>query len=766
MASWLRRSGFRIWSRQFHFDRPKNRKFLCRSLAPSLFAYNVDATCCHEAGLFQHASASSPPTTSTPWLNTPATKPSLTTKPIGATWVAATVAVLEQASHHYPYGKAQLTCLIKNLKRHIRRCVENSNRYDLKRRHVSSIRLRDAMFIRRMHTSHIPQSMPHMPHMPHRPSKDELLAQARGFLDRLKVRIKYPLMRQMRPWTLNDLTALFSWLFLGHTVWLLVGTTSFVSLILWTANSLQFQEWIAYRIGQYLTSATGATVVFDTAIVPKWKDGKIRFTNVRIYRMPRSEKEKFERHAALISTGGPMNGYSDMVNRLSLDEDPLAGVVFDDDEKDNEVLKQWMWFDLTLERVDVSLSLLRWMDGKGLVKSADIMGVRGVVDRRHVRWDPNVPWDPVAARHKYTPGDFELEKLTLEDLLVTVYQPNGFRPYPVSIFQAQLDRFRKQWLFYDFLCATSIVGAFDKCLFSVHTPQLEKSVLEQSGHIDSKRSGFRSHDIYHYSPFNKPDPNGVVIGGENERFGVMTDNDMKKKGYKRKSRLRIDGVNIDHINRGLEGPPGWITSGKLDISADIYIPKEASEADSTELLRQLVYELTDRIELPQPVMLGAGNSDELLVVGGGTKNAQPATKRDVNKKFVMDIDFRFKDTKASVPLKAPELSYVSNAMVRPVVAYINRNKTIVPIKCRIVMDLSNFDGSWSAYDSTLIDHISEQLGKGFVDLTMDQQERNRRLKRIGFWSLREMIRNIINIHDLMQGTSRGFWSYLGTGLSN
>jgi hypothetical protein len=69
----------------------------------------------------------------------------------------------------------------------------------------------------------------------------ELLAQARGFFERLKIRIKYPLMRQIRPWTLNDATALFSWLFLGHTVWLLAGTTSFVSLLLWLANSLQFQ---------------------------------------------------------------------------------------------------------------------------------------------------------------------------------------------------------------------------------------------------------------------------------------------------------------------------------------------------------------------------------------------------------------------------------------------------------------------------------------------------------------------------------------------
>lgn len=84
------------------------------------------------------------------------------------------------------------------------------------------------------------------------------------------------------------------------------------------------------------------------------------------------------------------------------------------------------------------------------------------------------------------------------------------------------------------MCATTITGAFDKCLFSLHSPQLEKSVLEQSEHIDSSKRGFRSHDIYHYYPFIKQDPNGVVIGGETERFGVLTDGDMKKQGYKRK----------------------------------------------------------------------------------------------------------------------------------------------------------------------------------------------------------------------------------------
>lgn len=75
----------------------------------------------------------------------------------------------------------------------------------------------------------------------HIPTRAELLAQANGTLHRLRLRIKLVLMRQIRPWTLNDITAMFSWVFVGHTVWLLVGTTSCVSLLLFTANTLQFQ---------------------------------------------------------------------------------------------------------------------------------------------------------------------------------------------------------------------------------------------------------------------------------------------------------------------------------------------------------------------------------------------------------------------------------------------------------------------------------------------------------------------------------------------
>ncbi len=36
-------------------------------------------------------------------------------------------------------------------------------------------------------------------------------------------------------------------------------------------------------------------------------------------------------------------------------------------------------FDINLEEVEVTLSFMRWFDGKGLVKDAKVKGVRGVV---------------------------------------------------------------------------------------------------------------------------------------------------------------------------------------------------------------------------------------------------------------------------------------------------------------------------------------------------------------------------------------------------
>jgi distribution and morphology protein 31 len=76
-----------------------------------------------------------------------------------------------------------------------------------------------------------------------------------------------------------------------------------------------------------------------------------------------------------------------------------------------------------------------------------------VPDRRSVLWNPEIHADPTEFRHPPQLGDFELDSLEVEDLLVTLYQPGEFRPFTASIFRATFGVFRKQWLFYDLMCA-------------------------------------------------------------------------------------------------------------------------------------------------------------------------------------------------------------------------------------------------------------------------------------------------------------------------
>jgi distribution and morphology protein 31 len=81
----------------------------------------------------------------------------------------------------------------------------------------------------------------HLPKMPHRPTKEELLAAATGFFSRLKARFKWFSIRSARPWNVDDWSAFISWFVLGNIVWILVGTTTFFSLVILSINTVVAQ---------------------------------------------------------------------------------------------------------------------------------------------------------------------------------------------------------------------------------------------------------------------------------------------------------------------------------------------------------------------------------------------------------------------------------------------------------------------------------------------------------------------------------------------
>jgi mitochondrial distribution and morphology protein 31 len=93
---------------------------------------------------------------------------------------------------------------------------------------------------------------------------------------------------------------------------------------------------VARALSDYLTQETGIHIAFESAIVPKWKDSRISFKNVSVSRnLP--------------------------------------------DEIDHMISSQESIVRLTIDSVDVTLSLLRWLEGRGIIQDAIIKGVRGEI---------------------------------------------------------------------------------------------------------------------------------------------------------------------------------------------------------------------------------------------------------------------------------------------------------------------------------------------------------------------------------------------------
>ncbi|PGH10827.1 hypothetical protein AJ80_07378 [Polytolypa hystricis UAMH7299] len=533
-------------------------------------------------------------------------------------------------------------------------------------------------------SNHAKQMMDRLPHL-HRPTREELLAAATGFWSRLKVRFKWFSIRSVRPFNMDEIGAFFSWILVGHVIWVLVGTTTFFSLIILAINTVLAQETLAGWVGNYLTKSAGVRVVFESAIVPKWGDGVISFKNVFVSRRPGqgtgNVSKGSSKTAAATAAAAAL--------REKHDGESVQQLASDEAEEDTNFTQ----FDVSIDTVNVTLSFAKWFNGKGLLKDVEVKGIRGVVDRTYVFW-PDTDIDPKSYRHEHSPGDFELDSFKMEDVLVTVYQPNDFRPFSVSIYSCDLPKLRRQWLFYDLMSANMMSGSFDNSLFTIHPRQTHR---------------------YTGAQLNE---------------GIQEDG--KPNPWKKHSRIRIDALNIDHLNRGVEGPFSWIYEGNVDIVADIMFP-----ADNDESLAKVMADFYDRLEATvtsnryQP-----GPGYQIVDTGEPNKDSIVPTTKEVDKRFlVTDLRIHLNNVRAVVPLFTRDLSYVNNALIRPIVAYINSNRTFIPIQCRLVKRVSDFDGSWTIFDSGLMDDLSAETYEAFARDVVDDQARKRRLRKVGLWSL-------------------------------
>jgi mitochondrial distribution and morphology protein 31 len=530
-----------------------------------------------------------------------------------------------------------------------------------------------------------------LPHI-HRPTKEELLAAATGFWHRLQIRFKWFSIRSVRPYNFDEIFAFASWVFYAHLVWVIIGTTTFVSLAILAANTIFAQETLAGWVGNYLTKSSGVKIVFESAIVPTWRDGVITFNNVFVSRRP-GQKDRRERS---VSKGSSTTAAA-AAAEAALGRESSGGV--EDDGNYSQ-------FDVTIDKVNVTLSFAKWFNGKGLLHDVEIRGVRGVIDRTHVFPTGEVR-DPKSYRHEHNTGDFEIDSFKMEDVLLTIYQPKNFRPFTVSVYNCELPRLRKQWLFYDFMSANNMSGSFDDSLFTIHPRQ--------------------AHGITGAA---------LVDGTEPGDAGQ----------WKKHSRMRIDGLKIDHLNRGVSGPFSWIQEGNVDIVADVMIPH-----DQDESIAKVMSDFYDRIETSVVHQLPVSrrgtvdeniihhdqsDDDDLATEAPAPLRRQPTASND--RPLILDLRVHLNNIHATIPLFTSDLSYVNNALIRPIVAYINHpshQNTTLPITCRIIKSQSEFDGSWTIFDSGLLDDLSRETYEAFVRDIGDERARRRRIKKVGGWAV-------------------------------
>lgn len=131
----------------------------------------------------------------------------------------------------------------------------------------------------------------------------------------------------------------------------------------------------------------------------------------------------------------------------------------------------------------------------------------------------------------------------------------------------------------------------------------------------------------------------------------------------------------------------WITSGKLDAVLDIKFPHHPSDqVDIKAIFEEIgrnVATITHGSTAQAMDAAAAEASSPRGVIPGKARLARPAlrapngynvevTKKDgeERREVTVDIDLRFRDLKAAVPMFTNDLSVRNNALIRPIVAFI------------------------------------------------------------------------------------------------
>lgn len=124
-------------------------------------------------------------------------------------------------------------------------------------------------------------------------------------------------------------------------------------------------------------------------------------------------------------------------------------------------------------------------------------------------------------------------------------------------------------------------GMFDNCLFSVHKPLTRDFFVRNADNISAGQSSALSPSSLADASTSTASLNTSTTAADDGTWTKM-------------SHLKINGVPIDHINAGTQGPFSWITKGTLDIDMHFLTPNDNNQnSDLMDMLREEIEDIRD-----------------------------------------------------------------------------------------------------------------------------------------------------------------------------
>lgn len=271
----------------------------------------------------------------------------------------------------------------------------------------------------------------------------------------------------------------------------------------------------------------------------------------------------------------------------------------------------------------------------------------------------------------------------------------------------QSDWFRKQWMFLDIMSSKSIIGKFDDNLFSLNIPQTDIFSSRRVQRI----SGIEEPVGFGFAGFDPSSDEDIYIGFKTlhqQANSIQTTSSLldKEQDLSSLRELKINGIKMDILSKNASGPLGWIKDGTLDIYAVIKIPPKVYN-------EKLTHTATRSTVIPNDSI---NNEDvrDILVEAQSDPNDPYFTP------VAMELGIQFNHINASAPLYSPTLSVVSNALVHPILAYINTHSKHIPLNLSINLPQGSFDGAWTPAQAQFWEALSSSVAVAFSDIVKEK----------------------------------------------